>query len=165
MYQDSTECPFPIYADPSRQLYEMFGLKRTLALGSRPEYIRKSLLTTTVLSVAQTLKQIKSSNAMNGGDIQQVGGEFLFEPLSFVEAFENGVEPTTPITPLGLNDEEKTVTWCHRMRNTRDHTEIPELREVLGLDGFGVPGKNSKRWDKAVIERKGTGLCLAVSTN
>ncbi|PVH70590.1 hypothetical protein DL98DRAFT_597695 [Cadophora sp. DSE1049] len=54
--------------------------------------------------------------------------------------------------------EEKRVTWCHRMRNTRDHAEIPELREVLGLDGEGVSCKNKKRWTKALVERKGTGL-------
>jgi hypothetical protein len=35
---------------------------------------------------------------------------------------------------------------------------VPELREVLGLDGLGVPGGNERRWMKAVNERKGTGL-------
>ena len=29
--------------------------------------------------------------------------------------------------------ESKRITWCHRMRTTRDHAEIPELMEVLGL--------------------------------
>ncbi len=31
------------------------------------------------------------------------------------------------------------MSWCHRMKNTRDHAEIPELMEVLGLDGQGQP--------------------------
>lgn len=57
--------------------------------------------------------------------------------------------------------DEKVVTWCHRMRNTRDHAEVPEVREVLGLDGEGVPGGNKKRWSRAVLERKGTGISAA----
>jgi hypothetical protein len=162
MYQEATSCPFPIYADPTKRLYEELGMTRTLALGSRPEYMRKSMLSSIALSVVQGLKQLKSGAATKGGDVQQVGGEFLFEPLSFA-ALESGMEPPTPITPLGEDGEEKRVMWCHRMRNTRDHAEIPELREVLGLDGMGVPGRNSKRWDKAVGKRKGTGLSSASS--
>ncbi len=53
--------------------------------------------------------------------------------------------------------EEKRVTWCHRMKSTRDHTEIPELMEVLGLDGQGQPIKDKKRWTRALEMRKGTG--------
>lgn len=69
--------------------------------------------------------------AMKGGDYKQVGGEFLFE---------DGV-----------------VTWCHRMRNTRDHAEIPVLRKALGLEGRGERPVMRKRWStglgKAVKER------------
>lgn len=57
--------------------------------------------------------------------------------------------------------EEKRVTWCHRMKTTRDHVEIPELMEVLGLDGQGEPIKDVKRWSKALETRKGTGFSLA----
>ncbi|KAL1837241.1 hypothetical protein VTJ49DRAFT_4100 [Mycothermus thermophilus] len=54
--------------------------------------------------------------------------------------------------------EDKIVTWCHRMRNTRDHAEIPELMEVLGLDGTGKPVGDPERWARAVGQRKGTGM-------
>ncbi|KAL2268748.1 hypothetical protein VTJ83DRAFT_3594 [Remersonia thermophila] len=54
--------------------------------------------------------------------------------------------------------EDKIVTWCHRMRNTRDHAEIPELMEVLGLDGTGNPIADPERWARALKERKGTGV-------
>ena len=61
------------------------------------------------------------------------------------------------------------------MRTTRDHAEIPELMEVLGLveveegaDGDGVMRTNAprlkadeKRWDKALKSRKGTGSSMA----
>lgn len=61
--------------------------------------------------------------------------------------------------------EEKKVTWCHRMRNTRDHAEIPELMEILGLTGQGKPSKDPRRWSKALETRKGTGLSLGRQMN
>ena len=44
---------------------------------------------------------------LSGGAPRQVGGEFVFEGGK--------------------------VTWCKRMRNTRDHAEIPEIKQHLGL--------------------------------
>lgn len=93
-----------------------------------------------------------------------MGGEFLFEPTSIhtplgtpgemEEQKELGVKGM-----LGNEEaEEKVVTWCHRMRNTRDHVEIPELREVLGLSGGGEGGGDRKRWEDALGKRKGTGF-------
>ncbi|KAK3296819.1 AhpC/TSA antioxidant enzyme-domain-containing protein [Chaetomium fimeti] len=61
--------------------------------------------------------------------------------------------------------EDKVVTWCHRMQNTRDHAEVPELMEVLGLDGDGRPVGDKERWERAVRERKGTGVSLAGRTS
>ncbi len=34
---------------------------------------------------------------------------------------------------LGAEKKEE-VTWCHRMKNTRDHAELPILKQVLGLE-------------------------------
>jgi hypothetical protein len=47
------------------------------------------------------------------------------------------------------------------MRSTRDHTEMPELMEVLGLEGSGKPADNAELWKKALSTRKGTGSSLA----
>ena len=30
--------------------------------------------------------------------------------------------------------EDGQVTWCHCIKNTRDHAEVPELRKQLELD-------------------------------
>ncbi|PVH89094.1 hypothetical protein DL98DRAFT_401821 [Cadophora sp. DSE1049] len=162
MYQSATNCPFPVYADPTKRLYNELGMLRTLNLGARPEYQRKELLSIMVAGFVQSMKMMKSGQTLKGGDMYQVGGEFMFEPV------DGGSPASTPEGELekmlksGMLEhgpvEEKRVTWCHRMRNTRDHAEIPELREVLGLDGEGVLGKNKKRWTKALLERKGTGL-------
>lgn len=165
MYQAETNCPFPIYADPTKSLYDALGMLRTLNLGSRPEYQRRGTVKGMFQSIRQGFVQLGKGKAFMAGDMYQVGGEFLFEP----------VDSSTPICSpdereaedmfgrangnrLGVDGEEKRVTWCHRMRNTRDHAEIPELREVLGMDGEGVPGNDKKRWSKALIQRKGTGL-------
>ena len=47
---------------------------------------------------------------LSGGDFWQVGGEFLF-------------------------GSDGTVRWCHRMRNTRDHAELDQLRKELQMSG------------------------------
>ena len=56
---------------------------------------------------------------LSGGAPRQVGGEFLFEGGK--------------------------VTWCKRMRNTRDHAEIPEVKQHLGLtkgnEENGIPSE------------------------
>lgn len=186
MYAAATGSPFPIYADPTRRLYSELGMVRTLALGPRPAYTRQHLLKSSVASIVQGLKQVPKGLALRGGDSKQIGGEFLFEPVSGGEevmtpmgvvgppetwgktgtAAESGGEAGGEETSLdgkgeGGEGEDKVVTWCHRMRNTRDHAEVPELMEVLGLDGDGRPVGDKERWERAVRERKGTGLSLA----
>ena len=201
MYADATGCPFPIYTDPSRRLYEALGMGRTLALGERPAYMQQHLLVSSAASVLQGLKQLGKGKVHKGGDAKQVGGEFLFEPKSLVDAVrKNGNVLGAVASPVeGLprdvlfsqpgdemkkgggerpgsrreeasldgkfepdgDGEDKVVTWCHRMRNTRDHAEIPELMEVLGLEGYGQPSEDEERWRKALITRKGKGMSLA----
>ncbi len=165
MYQAETNCPFPIYADPTKKLYNELGMLRTLNIGVRPEYQRRELIRIMAASFIQSLKSIKGGLLLKGGDYHQVGGEFLFEPVNLATPIGRLEEEEKQIGERGVKEmlgneasEEKHVTWCHRMRNTRDHAEIPELREVLGLDGEGVPGKDSKRWTEALSKRKGTGF-------
>ncbi|KAL0942366.1 uncharacterized protein CTRU02_200252 [Colletotrichum truncatum] len=182
MYLQETGCPFPVYTDPTRRLFEKLGMTRTLALGERPAYMRKSMFKSAAESVFQGLKQVKSGLATKSGDHRQVGGEFLFEPVElsspvstpFAERqIEEALQNTKreDISQEGIDGEGgddnsyepevKKVTWCHRMRSTRDHAEIPELMEILGLTGTGKPVEDSKRWSKALETRKGTGLSLA----
>lgn len=198
MYASATNCPFPIYADPTRKLYDELGMTQSLTLGTRPAYTKRNLVKSSLQSVVQGLKQLKNGLATKGGDQRQIGGEFLFEPLDFqspastpmwAEQLEKqmggldvGVSEGLPATTTttagrggsdasldGKNEDDadahgietKRVTWCHRMKTTRDHAEIPELMEVLGLDGQGNPAKDLKRWSRALEQRKGTGLSMA----
>ncbi|MCJ1233993.1 hypothetical protein MMC14_001951 [Varicellaria rhodocarpa] len=116
-YVKETSCLFPVYCDPSKVLYAKLGMTRTLDLGpSRPDYMQRSLLSVMASSFIQSVKA--GTNIFNGGDYWQVGGEFLFE--------------------------DGQVKWCHRMKNTRDHAEVTELRRRLGLDDERPPVR--KRW-------------------
>ncbi|KAE8363221.1 AhpC/TSA antioxidant enzyme-domain-containing protein [Aspergillus caelatus] len=125
MYGKETNCQFPIYADPTRQLYQDLDMMCSSALGSQPGYIRKGMARIVGESMFQAMKHIPSGLAHKGGWYKQNGGEFLFEPLDI----------NAEIT----GEQEKQVTWCYRMETTRDHTEIPDLMRVLGIDQKNVP--------------------------
>lgn len=104
-YRKETNCPFPIFADPTQKLYDALGMTRTLKLGEKkPDYIKTSLL----MNVAKSaLCQLTAGSAMfQGGDIHQVGGEFLI-------------------------DQQGKILWSRKMQNTRDHTEMQDLRRIL----------------------------------
>jgi hypothetical protein len=123
MYASTTNCPFPIYAEPTRKLYDLLGMTRTLYLGKkRPNYVQTNLFISGVQSIMQGLKT--GNKALKGGDFKQVGGEFLFE--------------------------QGKCVWVHRMRTTRDHCEVEEVRGLLGLDDQRPPMR--KRWSHGIKE-------------
>jgi hypothetical protein len=157
-----------VYADNTQHLYKELGMIRTLAPGERPAYMHKAPMAKSIVSsIFQGLKQVKTGLVLQMGDQKQVGGEFLFEPASM--SFDTPIPTPQDETEtmdfdqktLAHKTEEKRVTWCHRMRNTRDHAELPELMEQLGLDGNGVAVEDEKKWAKKLRSRKGTGLSMA----
>ena len=122
MYIKETDCPFPIYADPTKKLYFELGMTRTLDLGPKtPEYMQMSVPSVVVRSFLQALRA--GSRALKGGDFWQVGGEFVLE--------------------------DGRAVWCHRMKNTRDHAEFSELRSELGYDGEKPPVR--RRWSQGLV--------------
>jgi hypothetical protein len=168
MYTSETRCPFPIYADPTKRLYNALGMVRTLNMGSRPDYQRRGNLKNMFQSVWQGFTNLKGGRALQGLDWHQVGGEFLFEPIDMATPIASPADEVNRQLDGSSGTgyvEEKRITWVHRMKNTRDHAEIPELREVLGLDGAGVAGKDRKRWTKALHQRKGTGFSTRTSSS
>jgi hypothetical protein len=73
-----------------------------------PKYIKStSLFESFMRSARQAWARVTHGDALKGGPGDQVGGEFLFE--------------------------DGKVTWCHRMRNTMDHSDLQKIREVLAL--------------------------------
>ncbi|KAJ9268715.1 hypothetical protein DTO212C5_5133 [Paecilomyces variotii] len=136
MYKEETSCPFPVYADPTKRLYRALGMGRTLNLGRNdPEYIHRSLLTGMFQSVVQGVKRLGEGDAFRGGDMRQIGGEFIFE-ASRDWRFDYGKQEGAG------SDVDVKVTWCHRMRNTRDHAEIRVICRVLGVECDSDSEKN-----------------------
>jgi len=108
-YADKTSCPFPIYAEPSRRLYSALTMTKSLA---RSETLPEYLQTTNVFRVAikgasQALSRVMYGDASKPGPVDQIGGEFMFEGGK--------------------------VTWCHRMRNMTDHSDLRRIKEIIGL--------------------------------
>ncbi|KAM0347769.1 hypothetical protein ACHAPU_004785 [Fusarium lateritium] len=172
MYVNETGCRFPVYTDPTRSIFDALGMSKTLQMGSKPAYMRRSMMHSIVGSIVQGVKQIPSGNVLKMGDQRQVGGEFLFEPQDILTplstprneqaqpmgAFEEAEEKEAEQD--GYGNEEKRVTWCHRMKTTRDHAEIPELIEVLGLDQTAATGRDVNR-GSVTSARKGKGRSMA----
>lgn len=177
MYAKETGCPFPIYTDPTRQLFDALGMVKTLTMGAKPAYAKKSTSKGIFDSIVQGLRQVPKGLALKSGDHRQVGGEFLFEPLHISTPLSTPREEQHPqfgtleqpeagkgkVEEEGERAEEKRITWCHRMKTTRDHAEMPELLEILGLDGIiEKPAvMDDKKWEEMRRERKGTGATMA----
>ncbi|KAH9845006.1 Thioredoxin-like protein AAED1, partial [Teratosphaeria destructans] len=115
-YKKFTGCPFPIYADPTRQLFKKLGMIVTLNIGGeRPDYMKDIGVSNWAAGQFKTIKKslkdedgIRKRDILRGGHPLQIGGEFLFD--------------------------EGEVVWCHRMGNMRNHTEVRQLRKLLELE-------------------------------
>lgn len=108
-YIRNSAARWPIYADPSKELYNKLGMIRTLQLGSKsPTYA--SGISTFRLALRSTWQELTAGRRIfKGGDYLQVGGDFVVE--------------------------DGQVRWCHRMQNTRDHPDSAQIGRVLGLEG------------------------------
>ena len=116
-YAKETKAKYPIFADPSQGLFKKFGLARTISLGKKPDYIPYGFWAGFSVFFAALSKA--GSSALKAGDVKQVGGEYYL-----VDEFADVRFLLGP----GLK-----CAWGHRMTTTRDHTEIVELRKVVGL--------------------------------
>jgi AhpC/TSA antioxidant enzyme len=126
----TTGSAYPVLTDPDRALYIALKLGRSKSMGpKKPEYIKQSLFASVLSGIAQGLSS--GRNALKGGDFWQVGGEFLFV----------------------RKGDSWDVEWAHRMRTTRDHAEVSELRQILGMDGSEKGAeRDNRRWTSSVQE-------------
>lgn len=139
-YMELTHCPYPLYTDPSAQLYKKLGMQRSWSLGDKaPDYIQQSLLLGGLKSIMQGLKRLPTGDVTKAGEMDQNGGEFLF-----VRTGDDG-----------FWGDDWQVDWCHRMRNTRDHTEISELKRILGMEEPRKPPlKQAETWAPRMPKEK-----------
>ncbi|GKT80484.1 hypothetical protein ColTof4_12907 [Colletotrichum tofieldiae] len=111
-YIEITKCRYPIYTDPTGKLFDTLGMVRTFAVGSRTTYSPQRWFSHFVKGMYDVISNLPSGRRLKAGDSWRVGGEFVVED----------------------GEGEKVVTWCHRMRNHRDHTEVAQLCGILGFD-------------------------------
>ena len=84
-------------------------MTRSLDLGpTKPDYVQSGIVAGTLKSMGNMIKA--GTGGLKGGDYGQNGGEWVW-------------------------DEHGKLIWCRRMRNTRDHAEVSEVKEVLGMKG------------------------------
>ncbi|GAB1521634.1 hypothetical protein RhiTH_004731 [Rhizoctonia solani] len=105
---DIFKCPYEMYTDPDRALYNALGMTlRTNDGGSDEEkgsYVKHGTFTGTML----VLKRAMKMPLANAGDIKQLGGEFILGP--------------------GLN-----CSFASRMHTTRSHIPIRNLLQAAGV--------------------------------
>ncbi|KAF2149246.1 hypothetical protein K461DRAFT_231206 [Myriangium duriaei CBS 260.36] len=108
-YKATTQCPFPIFADPSRSIFRLLGMHISLNMFGRrrPKYMADINLQRWMGGQLKDVSSVKGKKRFMGGNVMQIGGEFLFE---------NG-----------------EVTWCHRMRNYRGHAEVDVIKRILDI--------------------------------
>ncbi|KAF2227535.1 AhpC/TSA antioxidant enzyme-domain-containing protein [Elsinoe ampelina] len=109
-YKATTQCPFPIFADPDRQIFKTLGMGITWnMLGpKRPEYMKDVNVLDWANGQVKEVAHVKGKKRFMGGNLFQIGGEFLFQ--------------------------EGQVVWCHRMRNYRGHAEMDVIRRILDIE-------------------------------
>ncbi|KAH9823130.1 hypothetical protein DFH28DRAFT_1118505 [Melampsora americana] len=84
-YKALYHCPFPIYSDPNphHPLYKSLGLKSDSFFSKLPSLSNVSYLND--LSIFElfimTIKNATKMPLRYGGDLNQLGGEFVFEPI------------------------------------------------------------------------------------
>ncbi|CUA67264.1 hypothetical protein RSOLAG22IIIB_07311 [Rhizoctonia solani] len=105
---DIFHCPYEMYTDPGRKVYNALGMTlRTNDGGSEREkgsYVKHGTFTGTMMVLKRALKMPLA----NAGDIKQLGGEFILGP--------------------GLQ-----CSFASRMYTTRSHTPIRDLLKAAGV--------------------------------
>ncbi|KAF2670302.1 hypothetical protein BT63DRAFT_413041 [Microthyrium microscopicum] len=144
-YIAATQVPYPVFVDPAPSpLYKALGLASTKSMGAKSEYVQQGLLAGVVQGVLQGVGSGK--HATSGGAMWQVGGEFLFErnDKTYEANWAIGKSKGEKVEQPKEAGDEWEITWAHRMKTTRDHVSMEELRRVLGVDASAVPVEDRK---------------------
>jgi len=126
-YLQISKAPVQLYTDPSLKLYDALGMNlRTSDFGQpleRGAYLKHGLVNGT-LAVIKAGLRVGMPLTKNGGDINQVGGEFIFGP--------------------GLK-----CSYAHRMTSTTSHVSIRSLLLRAGVPASPRPHQHEEDEDSA----------------
>lgn len=104
---ESTQFSGAIYANPSRSLYKLFGMRASyeMAKGPKKSYMHSGVVSTIMKGVVHGLKH--PGSILSAGPVDQNGGEFIFK--------------------RGEN------IYAHRMMHNQDHAEVEEVLKACGV--------------------------------
>lgn len=107
-YVKMTDCPFNIYADPSRSTYAALGFSvNETAAPEAPKYVQKYSTTSIFKAILISLGLATKTKSIAAGKKSQNGGELIW-----------------------VGGE---IQYIHRMRHTNDHLEVDQLDYVLDM--------------------------------
>ncbi|KAM0421285.1 hypothetical protein ACHAPT_011007 [Fusarium lateritium] len=113
MYLENTGCKHPVYVEPTGKLFDGLGMIKTWIEGPAKGYASESSTWLFFQSASKLVRGLLAGYpATKVGKPNQQGGEFMFEG----------------------DEAERMVTWCHRMRASRDHTPTDEMLKVVFPD-------------------------------
>ncbi|PNS16643.1 hypothetical protein CAC42_4607 [Sphaceloma murrayae] len=106
---EQTDCPYEVYADPSRKLYNQLGFAiNTEANAVPPQYVQK-FAESFMKNLWRSIGLAASTAKISGGVITQNGGEMIWI--------------------------DGQLQFIHRMKNSTDHTEVYEMLRLLKRQG------------------------------
>ncbi|KEQ63501.1 uncharacterized protein M437DRAFT_46712 [Aureobasidium melanogenum CBS 110374] len=107
-YMKMTDCPFDVYADPSRSTYAALGFSvNETAVPEVPKYVQKYSTTSIFKAILVSLGLATKTKSIASGKKSQNGGELIWV--------------------------DGEIQYIHRMRHTNDHLEVDQLDYVLSL--------------------------------
>ncbi|UPK92508.1 hypothetical protein LCI18_003443 [Fusarium solani-melongenae] len=110
MYIENTGCKHPVYVEPTGKLFEGLGMIKTWVAGPTTDDAPDSDISSFFQAASKLVRGLLAGYpATKVGKPNQQGGEFLFEG----------------------SEEARMVTWCHRMRVSRDHTPAEKMLKVV----------------------------------
>jgi hypothetical protein len=105
-YMKMTNCPFDVYADPSRSTYAALGFSvNENAAPEVPEYVKKYSTTSILKAIWISLGLAAKTKSVSAGKKSQNGGELIW--------FDGQLQ------------------YIHRMKHTNDHLEMDQLDYLL----------------------------------
>ncbi|CAD0110380.1 unnamed protein product [Aureobasidium uvarum] len=105
-YMKMTNCPFDVYADPSRSTYSALGLSiNETAAPDVPQYVSKYSTTSIFKAILISLGLAAKTKNISAGKKSQNGGELIWV--------------------------DGQIQYIHKMKHTNDHLEVDQLDYLL----------------------------------
>lgn len=105
-YMKMTNCPYDIYADPSRSTYTALGFAvNEVANPEVPQYVKRYSTTSVFKAILISLGLAVRTRNIAAGKTSQNGGEMIWV--------------------------DGKLRFIHRMKNTNDHLEVDQLDYLL----------------------------------